>query len=63
MGLPGFRSFGLDLKAVCWDQSLHAELLETFIRLSSDFTTTIACISRCFSTNLSLLTVVAQFFE
>lgn len=54
----------LELKAVLLGlQSLCKDHGDTHIRLRSDNTTVVACIDRCASTKLSLLTIIEQIFE
>ncbi|XP_042859110.1 uncharacterized protein LOC122245227 [Penaeus japonicus] len=54
----------LELKAVLLGlKSLCREYRDTHVRLRSDNTTVIACIDRCASNKVSLLTIVEQIFE
>lgn len=51
------RAVLFGLKALCTDHR------NTHVRLRSDNTSVVACIDRCASTKLSLLTIVEQIFE
>ena len=54
----------LELKAVLLGlKSLCRDRRDTHVRLRSDNTTVIACIDRCASTKVLLLTIVEQIFE